>query len=316
MKPSPRIAVAIVALGLLGFLVWKAAAKRPEDAHVLSGYVEGEALYLAAPAAGTVTALNVARGQRVAEGAPLFAVDPTSQTARRAGAAATVAEARARLASAQAAVSRQAAALRAAEADAANARRDADRYGRLSGTGAVSVQETDRARTTAAEAQARRAQAAEALASARAEAEAARAAIAQAGAAEADNAAQLAQLSRRAPAAGRIEETFFQRGEWAPANQPILSLIPDNQVRLRFYVPERDLSLYRLGRPLSFTCDGCGAAREARIVYVSPRPEFTPPVIYSRKARDRMVFLVEARPVEGTSLSPGQPIDVASLGPR
>ncbi len=44
-----------------------------------------------------------------------------------------------------------------------------------------------------------------------------------------------------------------------------------------------------------------------------PRPEFTPPVIYSREARDRMVFLVEALPTNGQGLTPGQPIDVVPL---
>jgi HlyD family secretion protein len=47
---------------------------------------------------------------------------------------------------------------------------------------------------------------------------------------------------------------------------------------------------------------------------VSPRPEFTPPVIYSREARDRLVYLIEARP--SARLNPGQPVDVSPLGGR
>ena len=43
------------------------------------------------------------------------------------------------------------------------------------------------------------------------------------------------------------------------------------------------------------------------------RPEFTPPVIYSREARDRLVYLVEARP--SVRLNPGLPVDVTPLGP-
>ena len=108
---------------------------------------------------------------------------------------------------------------------------------------------------------------------------------------------------------------FFQLGEWTPASQPILSLIPEDHVRLRFFVPEAAVATYTIGREVTFTCDACPQAMNARISYVSPRPEFTPPIIYSRDSRDRMVFLVEALPVGDTKLIPGQPIDVAPLSP-
>ena len=62
-----------------------------------------------------------------------------------------------------------------------------------------------------------------------------------------------------------------------------------------------------------FGCDGCPKGLTAKIAYVSPRPEFTPPVIYSREARDRLVYLVEARP--SVRLNPGQPVDVEPLRP-
>jgi HlyD family secretion protein len=116
-----------------------------------------------------------------------------------------------------------------------------------------------------------------------------------------------------APAAGRIEDVYFQPGEWAAANQPVVALIPDDRVRVRFYVPERDIARYPVGTRVQFSCDGCKAGLSAVINYVSPRPEFTPPVIYSRESRDRMVFLVEARPGSGATLIPGQPIDVVPV---
>ena len=98
------------------------------------------------------------------------------------------------------------------------------------------------------------------------------------------------------------------------ANQPILALLPDDRIKLRFFVPEKAISAYGPGRTVRFACDGCAAGLTAQITYVSPRPEFTPPVIYSREARQRLVFLVEARPDNGAPLAPGQPIDIAPLG--
>ena len=47
---------------------------------------------------------------------------------------------------------------------------------------------------------------------------------------------------------------------------------------------------------------------------MSPRPEFTPPIIYSRESRDRLVFMVEARPASGARLVPGLPVDVYPIG--
>jgi HlyD family secretion protein len=68
-----------------------------------------------------------------------------------------------------------------------------------------------------------------------------------------------------------------------------------------------------VGANVAFTCDGCAKDLAAKISYVSPRPEFTPPVIYSRESRDRMVFLVEAQPEKADGLAPGLPIDVTPI---
>src|SRR5690606_35758630 len=102
-----------------------------------------------------------------------------------------------------------------------------------------------------------------------------------------------------------------QTGEWVPGSQPVLALLPDGAVKLRFFVSEADLPRYAPGVPVIFTCDGCGAPRSATITHVSPRPEFTPPVIYSRGSREKLVFLIEAKPDDPFNLAPGQPIDVA-----
>src|SRR5690606_41913055 len=67
------------------------------------------------------------------------------------------------------------------------------------------------------------------------------------------------QLAPAAPAAARVEEIFFQRGEWAAANQPVLALLPDSEVKLVFFVPEAETARYRPGRTVRFTCDGCEA---------------------------------------------------------
>lgn len=308
------VIAAAVVLGALvgGLLIWRVFAPRPADADVLSGYVEGEPLYLAPPISGTVNAVAVVRGQRVVVGAPVFSIDARTLLAERAQAQAQLDQARDQLAAAKAVERQQAANLAAAEAQANNAVRDAARYTNTSG-GAVSLQDVDRAQTAARNAKAQRDAAAQTVRSAAAQLAAAAAGVANADAAGAEAQVRLDQLSVKAPASGRIEEVFYQTGEWATANQPIVSLIPDGKVKLRFYVPEAQMALYRPGRTVHFDCDACGNGQSAVISYVSPRPEYTPPVIYSLKSRDRMVFLVEALPADGQTLTPGLPVDVIPL---
>jgi HlyD family secretion protein len=102
-----------------------------------------------------------------------------------------------------------------------------------------------------------------------------------------------------------------------PAGTPVVSLLPPFRVKLRFYVPQEDVALVKMGDRVRFTCDGCPADLEAGIIYVSPRAEFTPPVIYSQSARSKLVFLIEARPdASQARLSPGLPVTVAPFQVR
>jgi HlyD family secretion protein len=98
-----------------------------------------------------------------------------------------------------------------------------------------------------------------------------------------------------------------------PANQPVLSIIPDGKVKVRFFVPEANVSHYRPGQTVHFSCDGCASGLTARIGYVSPDPEFTPPIIFSRESRDRLVFMVEAYPTNPQRFNPGLPVEVEPL---
>ena len=137
------------------------------------------------------------------------------------------------------------------------------------------------------------------------------------------NQANLEQAKKRlddlmpvAPEDGLIENTFYNLGEWVPAGTPVISLLPPYRVKLRFYVPQDDLAYARMGGPVSFTCDSCPPDLKAKIIYISPRSEFTPPVIYSQTARTKLVFLVEARPdPTQIKLAPGMPVTVAPLSP-
>jgi len=285
---------------------------------VLTGYIEGEPLYLAAPVAGRVTAMDVVRGQTVAAGARLFVIDPQQVAATRDQAAADVAAAQAQAVDARKGQRPVELAVFDANIAAADARlREAAatlrRTSTLNAQGYASRAALDDARAAERTAQAaltaaRRQRDAAALGGREDQIRAAEARVSAAQAGLTGATARVSDVAPVAPAAARVEEVFFQQGEWAPANQPILSLLPDNRIKVRFFVPERSRAAYPMGAVIRFSCDGCAAGMTAKINYISPRPEFTPPVIYSREARDRLVYLVEALP--SVRLNPGQPVDV------
>ena len=178
---------------------------------------------------------------------------------------------------------------------------------------AVAGRDIDAAEAELREANARLRAARETAEARRAQVSAARARTEQARSGVREVQIRVGQLAPVAPAPARVEEVFFQPGEWVSANQAVVSLLPDNKLKVRFFVPEQDVARYRPGRNIRFACDGCTTGLTARISYVSPRPEFTPPIIYSRDSRDRMVFMVEARPQRAAGLMPGLPVDVAPL---
>ena len=68
----------------------------------------------------------------------------------------------------------------------------------------------------------------------------------------------------------------------------------------------------KVGQAVKLACDGCGAPIDAKVTFIASQAEYTPPVIYSKDNRAKLVFLVEARPAPGDAarLHPGQPVDV------
>jgi HlyD family secretion protein len=323
MKTPVRIALAVVAVGVVGFLAWRLWGPGASHPPRLSGYVEGETLYVGASVAGPVSVVSVARGQRVSAGQPLFALDAAQLVAARDQAASQAAAAEAQALDAAkgqrpdelAVYDAQRA---AAQAALAEAQADYNRVAPLAAKGIYAPARLDQARAALRTAQAnvRTVEQQRRVGTLGARPDAVRAAQSQAAAARDQLAVaqnRLDLISPRAPAAARVQDVFYQSGEWVAANQPVVALLADDRVRLRFYVPQAEVERYRPGMRIQFSCDGCKPGLGARINFVSPRAEFTPPVIYSRESRDRLVFLVEALPDRPADLLPGLPVDVTPL---
>ena len=121
------------------------------------------------------------------------------------------------------------------------------------------------------------------------------------------------RLSRRrgfAPVAGTIQQIYFREGEMTPAQRPVLSIMPPGNMKIRFFVSEPDLPKLRIGQDVHITCDNCAPDLAAKIYFIATQAEYTPPVIYSLEERNKLVFLIQARPTRPDSLRVGQPVTV------
>jgi len=121
------------------------------------------------------------------------------------------------------------------------------------------------------------------------------------------------RLARRigfAPVSGTIQQIYFREGEMVPAQRPVLSIMPPGNMKLRFFVPETELPKLAIGDEVRVTCDNCAADLTAKIYFIATSAEYTPPVIYSLDERNKLVYLIQARPSRPDALRVGQPISV------
>ncbi|MBI1213242.1 MAG: HlyD family efflux transporter periplasmic adaptor subunit [Alphaproteobacteria bacterium] len=317
------IALAIAATCTLG-------ACESQQGNKVTGYTEGDYVYVAAPDGGWVTELLVQRGAQVKAGDPLFTLDADAQLAARNQANAQVKQAEAQLADLQKPrrpdeIAALEATLHQARANLEFAQGEFDRATDLRAKGFASQQFLDQKKSARDGAQAQVRQAAANLDLARKGARADEIAAATANVAAAKEALARAEyaLSQRRVAAkvdGRIEDTLRRAGEYVPPGGAVISILPPGNIKVRFFVREEDRARLSVGRTVGIGCDGCPPNATAKVSFVAANAEYTPPVIYSIGSREKLVWLVEAVPEGGTlSLSPGQPVDVvlpAGAGPQ
>jgi HlyD family secretion protein len=324
MMKRALLAVAALAAGAGAAGWWW--LNRTADPVSWQGYADAEYVRVSPTLTGRIVSLAVARGDQVAAGAPLFTQDDADDKAARDAAAGKLAEAEARLANLQTASRDTEIAM--AQADLTDLIATRDRIAKdlirnedLLRTGAASRQTVDQQRADLSSAVAR-AEAANAkleqmrsptgrqyeIAAQSAMVEQARAALGQAE-------WQLTQRHVLSPNGALVADTYARPGETINAGVPVVSLLPPQNILVRFFVPETDLATIHAGDRMSIVCDSCAKGLTATVSYIAPQPEYTPPVIYSESNRDKLVYLIEAHPPadQAMQLKPGQPVDVRRI---
>jgi HlyD family secretion protein len=271
------------ALALLLILLLGACGKT--DGPKWLGYAEGDDVFVSAPQAGWVSRMTVNRGDWVERGRLLFTLDNTHETATRDQAMANIAQAQAALVQEQ--------------ANFDYTGRELARQAGLQRAHAGVPSTLDQVRASHEQSAARIAQL--------------QGQIRQMRAQLTDASYQLSQRNVISLTHGRVQDVLFRTGEYAPAMTPIVSILPPENVFVRFFVPETEFAKVKLGQRVAIACDGCPKNLTATVSFIASQEEFTPPVIFSLDNRAKLVFKMEARASGGLRLNPGQPVDIRPL---
>lgn len=288
----------------------------------VQGYVEGEFVYVASPLAGQLLSLPVQRGAQVKSDQLLFALDRAAEQALRDTAERRVAQARdtledlqkgkrpSEIASIEAQLEQAKAAHKFSEAEYV-------RMANLLKSRATSVEEFEQSRTTRDQDRQRVAQLEAELSTAKLGARSDQIAAAQDEMHALESALtkaewDLSQKHQKSTQAALVFDTFYREGEWVPAGRPVVALLPPTNIKVRAFVPQAVLGGLHHGDQILVTADGAAESFHGTISFISPRAEYTPPVIYSQESRDKLVYMVEIvfPPEAAAQLHPGQPVVV------
>lgn len=293
---------------------------RSEESGRVQGYVEGEYTYIASQYPGRLKSLSIQRGDIVQAQQVLFELESEQESALAERAVAEKERAEAEHRDARKG-------LRPSEIDALRAQISAEesaeefaeselvRQQKLFDANATSKHLLERAR-------AERRRAAERLKQLRAELEtaqlgartdrtlAAEAQMKSATAALTEARWVVSEKTLQAPESGQVFDVFYRPGEFVSAGSPVVSLLAPRNIKVRVFVPETTMRRIRVGAPA--TVHLSTRALPGTVTFISPKAEFTPPVLYSRENRSKLMYMIELRvePDPASQLTPGQPLDV------
>lgn len=319
---NPRHAVLLRSLYGLAVVLICVAGCSQQASQRIQGYVEGEFVYVASPLAGKLMKLGVERGSQVKSGTMLFELEDISEKAQRDEAQRRIEQAKGRLDDAL--KGKRPSEIQSLEAQLEQARAalklsetELQRAEKLAVTKIVSAEELDNRRTKRDQDRQRIVQLEadlltaklgdrpDMIVAAQADVRALESALAKA---EWD----LTEKRQSAMQDALVFDTLYREGEWVAAGRPVVSLLPPGNIKVRAFVPEPRIGELHPGDSVHVNVDGVAEPFAGKVSFISPRAEYTPPVIYSQESRSKLVFLVEIvfDPAAAAKLHPGQPVDV------
>ncbi len=314
----------LVSIGVAAALLCGAAGcNRTSSAPgTVQGYVEGEFVYIAAPLPGRLATLFVQRGAQVKPGDPLFELENVPEKTANDETRLRLAQIRAQLADAKKGkrpteIEATTAQLNLARAALQLSEKELARQERLLIAKVVPLQDVDRLRSRRDQDRQRVAQLEAELGTAKLGSRGDQVAAVEASMRAVEAALtrsewDLDQKRQSAPAAGLVFDTLYRQGEWIAAGRPAVVLLPPQNIKVRAFVPQQQVAAIHQGDKAQVSVDGIKAPFSGTVTFVSPQAEYTPPVIYSRESRQKLVYMVELGFDQAAALQlhPGQPVDV------
>lgn len=298
----------------------------PSASGKVQGYVEGEFVYIAAPLPGRLETLFVQKGTQVKAGEPLFELENVQEKSALNEARLRLVQLRAQLADARKGkrpteIESGTAQLNLAQVALQFSEKELARQEKLLAARVVPAQEVDRLRSLRDQERQRVTQLKAELGTAKLGLRGDQVAAVEASmrAVEASltrSEWDLAQKRQISPTAGMVFDTLYRKGEWIAAGRPAVVLLPPQNTKVRAFVPQTLISTIHQGDRVRVIVDGAGTPFSGAVSFISPQAEFTPPVIYSRESRQKLVYMIEVGfdPATSAQLHPGQPVDV-QFGP-
>jgi len=122
----------------------------------------------------------------------------------------------------------------------------------------------------------------------------------------------LSQMHQLAPADSIVFDTLYREGEWVANGKPVLVLLPPGNIKARAFLPQSEASKLQINDKVRVHVDSIAEELSAKVSFISPHLEYTPPVIYSRESREKLLVMIEAlfEPELAAKLHPGQPLDL------
>lgn len=250
----------------LWFIILSLCSCSPAEDNLINGYVEGEYVYVSPSSGGVLEEINVVKGQQVKAGDKLFAVDYDIWQTNLHKAENSVRAAKEQLLQ--------------AEAVLINAEKEFNRSAKLVQSNTVSRSAYD-ARL--------------------ADFDGARAKVAELNVLKETAEQNLQQLQKQyeqnivtSKVNGIVNDVYFRLGEFVAQGNPVVSVLPPENVKVRFFVSEKTLPKIKYNQNVFISHDGASGEIKAKVSYISPSSEYTPPVIYSTESRSKLVFMIEA----------------------
>lgn len=108
-------------------------------------------------------------------------------------------------------------------------------------------------------------------------------------------------------------QTARGKGTGVPGRPTFLRLLPPENIKIRFFVPQSVAETLRNTQKISINSRADNQKIPAQITYISTEAEYTPPIIYSNETKEKLTYMIEAYPESkyATLLHPGQPVEVS-----